>query len=363
MKKWMAAMLVCLLALPCGALAAGTTLRVYTPFADVDFAAQAYMDMITAWEAETGNIVEDYSGVTDEGFMAELSKMLASGEADVAVLPVGSGFTVNEFVTVNELIGAAPESGAKRFESMKEADGSVLLAPIRLNWEALYVNTDVFERFGMPLPQTFEQLIAACAVFSQSGVTPMANALCEWSEIVLDCAALCGAPQEMYGQQASLDGAKDVLTVLTQVGAFGGDLWNMSDAEAEAMFLSGEAAMRIDADGLAQMIPAARQDSVIVLPLPAKDGAARSVIAGTPAFGVAVSRACWQDDARCEAAVSLITKMIAESGLAAPAGGALAQSIAQMTKNAQDCAGLLYDSNPDGFDSWAESVIAQLMEL
>ena len=121
--------------------------------------------------------------------------------------------------------------------------------------------------------------------------------------------------------------------------------------------------MRIDADGLAQMIPAARQDSVIVLPLPAKDGAARSVIAGTPAFGVAVSRACWQDDARCEAAVSLITKMIAESGLAAPAGGALAQSIAQMTKNAQDCAGLLYDSNPDGFDSWAESVIAQLMEL
>ena len=32
------------------ALGAGVTLRVFTPFADMDAAAQSYMDMITAWE-------------------------------------------------------------------------------------------------------------------------------------------------------------------------------------------------------------------------------------------------------------------------------------------------------------------------
>ena len=138
MKKWIACVLMISLAVLCasGALAAGVTLRTFTPFADMDFAAQPYMDMITAWEAETGNIVEDYSGSLDETWMAQLKEMAASGEADVVVLPAGSGLTVNELVTAGEL-GEATESGVKVFRSMKEADGSVLLSPLRLYWEAL----------------------------------------------------------------------------------------------------------------------------------------------------------------------------------------------------------------------------------
>ena len=49
-------LLVCAAA---GAGAAGVTLRVFTPFADMDFAAQRYVDMITEWESESGDIVED----------------------------------------------------------------------------------------------------------------------------------------------------------------------------------------------------------------------------------------------------------------------------------------------------------------
>ena len=55
--------------------------------------------------------------------------------------------------------------------------------------------------------------------------------------------------------------------------------------------------------------------------------------------------------------------MLAEPGLAAPAGGTLGESIAALTQSAQGCTGLLYDRNPDGFDSWAESVVAALMSL
>lgn len=364
MRKLIAFMLtLCLLALGCtGALAAGVTLRTFTPFADVDFAAQGYNDLITAWEGESGNVVEDYSGAMDETWMAQMLEMVVSGEADVVVLPLGSGLTAEHLVTADELIAAAPESGAKHFASMAE-EGSVLLAPVRLNWEALYVNTDVLARFGLEAPETFEELIAACMILGQSGVTPIANALCEWPEIVLDCAALSGAPQEAYGQQASLDGALDVLTVLTQVGAFGGDPWNASDSAMEQAFLRGEAAMRIDADGLAQMIDPARTGNVVVVPLPAKDGALRTAVAGTPAFGVAITRACWQDDARCEAAVSFVTKLLGAQALMSPADGALANSIAALTANAQDCTGLLYDYAPDTFDAWAESVVASLMGL
>ena len=355
------AMLTMLLA-ACGAQAAGVTIKTFTPFADVDFAAQCYMDLITGWEEETGNAVEDYSGAMDELWFAQLQEAIAAGEADMVVLPVGSGMSVRHLESAGELIEAT-DIGLKMFSSMKEADGSVLLAPVRLNWEALYVNTDVLERFGLAVPQTFEQLLATCAILSQSGVTPIANALCEWNEIVLDCAALAGGPQDQYGQQASLDGAKDYLSTLTQVGAFGKDPWNMSDMDAEEAFISGQAAMLIDAEGLASLVDEDRLDSVAVISLPPKDGIARTSVVGTPMFGVALTRACWEDDDRCEAAVSFVAKMMEEAGLTAPVGGKLGESIAKLAMNAQDMTGLLYDMNPDGFDAWAESVVAYLMSL
>ena len=52
MRKWFLTMAAALLltAVCAGALASGVTLRTFTPFADADFAAQAYMDAVTAWE-------------------------------------------------------------------------------------------------------------------------------------------------------------------------------------------------------------------------------------------------------------------------------------------------------------------------
>ena len=137
----------------------------------------------------------------------------------------------------------------------------------------------------------------------------------------------------------------------------------MSDMDAESKFLAGEAAMRIDADVLAQMIAPERADQVVVVNLPAKDGQARDAVVGTPAFGVAITRSCWQDAARREAAISFVTRLLGEQSIVTPAAGRLGESITALTKNAQDMTGILYDMNPDTFDAWAESVIAALMGM
>ena len=359
---FVAALLVMTLCAAC-ALGAGVTLRVFTPFADMDAAAQSYMDMITAWEEETGNVVEDYSGLMDDAWMETMLSMVRAGAADVVVLPMGTGLTQEELVTVDELLAVTDNLGVRRFNAMTEEDGSVLLSPLRVNWEALYINTDVLEANGLSVPQTYEQLIAVCSALAGKGVTPIANALCEWAELVLDCMALASTPAEQFGTQASLDGAQQMVAALCAVGAFGKDAFNATDADTAAAFLAGEAAMRIDGNALAQEVPAERRDSVIVIPMPRPAGQTQQVLAGTVSCGIAITRACWQDDARCEAAMSLVTRMLAEQGLITPAGGALGRSIAQLTRGAQDCTGLLYDANPDGFDAWAESVVAALMSL
>ena len=103
-------------------------------------------------------------------------------------------------------------------------------------------------------------------------MTPIANALCEWAEIVLDCTALASTQPEAFGTQASLDGAQQMVAALCAVGAFGKDAFNATDADTAAAFLAGEAAMRIDGAALAQEVPGERRDSVIVIPMPRPAG-------------------------------------------------------------------------------------------
>ena len=121
--------------------------------------------------------------------------------------------------------------------------------------------------------------------------------------------------------------------------------------------------MRIDADILSQLLAPERAGHVQVVNLHAKDGQLRSEVVGTPAFGVAISRACWQDPARKDAAIAFVQRLLAEKSIVTPAADVLGESIAKLTADAQDMTGILYDMNPDTFDSWAESVVAALMSL
>lgn len=360
MKRTMTLILLC--AMVCAsslAMAAGMTIRTFTPFADMDFAAQAYNDLIGEWEQETGNFVEDYSGAMDELWLAQLAEM--AGQTDIVILPVGSGLTETELVTAAELAATAPQLGARVLPAFAEADGSVLLTPVRLNWESLYVNTAVLEENGVAVPETLEDLATVCAALSAKGVLPIANALGDWAEIVLDCLALCGAQDAPYGGEASLAGAQDALTMLTAVGAFGSDT-AMTDDEAMDAFLAGEAAMRFDSDFLAYEMSSEMAAVVKVIALPARGGAQSGLVVGTPSIGLAITRSCFADEARREAAISLCEKLLGESALVSPVGGMLGESIMQITRGAQDCAGLLYDANPEGFDRWSEQVIQAIQK-
>lgn len=360
MKKTTALLLCVMMCAAVPAFAQGVNIAAFTPFADMDFAAQAYMDLITAWEEETGNFVTDYSGAADEDWLDQLLSVVSSGAADVVILPAGSGLTAKELVTAGELAAAAPDLGAKVFPSLAESNGDILLTPVRLNWEALYVNTDILAKYGLSVPSSLEDLAAACTVLAQNGVLPIANALYDWAEIVLDCLALAGAPQAEYGSNESFNGAKDALMMLSLVGAFGRETMDVTDDIMMDKFLAGEAAMRFDSDYLCYDISSELASVVTVIAPPARGGVMTDAAVGTPGVGLAISRSCLDDPARREAALSLCRKILASEALISPAGGMLGAGLMRLTREANDCTGLLYDMNPDGFDAWAASVVSGL---
>ena len=360
MKKVVSLLIVCMLACVSPlALAQGVMLRTFTPFADMDFAAQAYMDLITAWEEETGHVVEDYSGAADEDWMNQVKAMARAGEADIVVLPVGSGLTANELVTAAELAAAYPQLGAKAMPSMAERDGSVLLTPVRLNWEALYVNTKILKENGLAVPSSLEELVTVCAQLSAKGILPIANALGDWAEIALDCLAVSGAPGAAYGSTESFAGAKDAAVMLSMVGAFG-DVLHETDDVAMDRFLAGAAAMRFDSDFLAYDLAGEMAQVVTVIAPPARAGTVSGAAVGLPGIGLAITRSCYADPARREAAIALCEKILSSAELVSPAGSMLGEGIMQLTRAADACTGLLYDANPDGFDRWAQDVVAAL---
>ena len=362
MKKTLS-LLFCLVPILCCLPACAAVLRVYTPFADMDPGAQGWEELLRAWEEKTGHTAEDYSGVPDEDWLNSLRDALSRGEADLVVLPVGSGFGTSELLSAGELseLGLA---GARALPALAERDGTVLLTPLRFQFETLFVNRDVLEKHALPVPASWEDLAVSCAVLAQSGVTPVACALTEWPEIALDCAAMMAAPAGVYGSETSLNGAALVLAQLSALGAFGSDPWNAADEACANAFLSGKAAMRFDSWDLSLSVPEERQDLVEAVPLPGLDGEARRTLVGAPGCGLALSRACAQDPERREAALSLAAAMLSPEGEAAvvtAAGGRLAESMAELTLSADGTAGVLYDLNPDGFDDWAEKTVSSLM--
>lgn len=361
MKRFVIPLLTALAMLCGSALAEGVTLRTYTPFADMDPAAQGWEELLQSWQQETGNTAEDFSGVQDENWMQELGAALSAGTADLVILSPGMA-EAGQLLTAEEL-RARGAGSARSLSCMKEKDGTVLLSPVRLGYETLFVNTDVLASAGLSAPAGWEDLLISSAVLSQMGVTPIANSLTEWAEIVLDCCAVIAVPAGEFGSETSLLGAREILSDLVAVGAFGADPWNAEDMAAAEDFLSGRAAMRFDSRDLLFSVPEERRDAVTLVVLPGRDGEKRTALPGTVSCGLAVTRACAQDPARLAAALSLAERILSPEGLAKLSGtdGALAESDAALQLLMGGVCGTLYDANPDGFDDWAEASVAALM--
>ena len=84
MRKKLLISLLLSLCLPLSAHAEGQTLRTVSCFAGADTAAEAYVDILHQYEAESGNTVNDHSAASDEAWKTSVLYDFAAGnEPDV----------------------------------------------------------------------------------------------------------------------------------------------------------------------------------------------------------------------------------------------------------------------------------------
>ena len=343
--RWSAVFLVCVLRLVC-ASAEGVTLRTVSSFAGADTAAVAYVDILNEYEAATGNTVIDVSAASDESWKkGVLNDFAAGNEPDVLFFfaaGADSAPILYKVVPIADINAAYPEADLPENEALREPDGKIYAVPTRSFWEGLYVNTDLFEQYGVPLPEDWAGLVNAIGAFRAAGVVPVAISLSDIPHYLAEFALLaCATPEEQQLRPRSIEEvpaswyeAMALIRELYQMNAFADNAGATYESAATELFLSKKAAMQIDGSWLASSLPAESMNTTRVLPVPRKNGSGfADCYIGGVSMGFYLTRRAWNSPRR-DAAVSLLTaftknvRRLGYTGL----GGRLLESAEEMTE-------------------------------
>ena len=348
MKRWSLVMLTLLcLAVPARAV----SLRTVSAFGGTDASALSYVELLREYEAQTGNVVEDTSGTSDESWKASvLSDFAAGNEPDILFFfacSADSAPVLRKMVPIAEINAAYPDLALPESDILREGDGRIYAIPLRPYYEGLFVNTDLFERYGAPLPDTWAHFEEAIAVFRDAGIAPIAVSLSDIPHYLAENAVLAAAsPEDYTARPAALDEVPEswlrgmeLIRRLYTLGAFPENALNTSETITSELFRQKKAAMQIDGSWFINSLPEESMETTVVMPMPSLDGEGGAVIGGV-SMGFYLTRRVWEDPARRDAAVALLEWMTRPDHLRRLAAwditGALAESADAMAARASD---------------------------
>lgn len=320
----------------------GVSLNVTTTFAGTESNVELYQETIQNWEKETGNKVEDSSSTADETFKARVISDFETG-AEPDVMFYFNGNDSNPFVEAGKVVPISEirEEYPEYADNMKDdmipaspADGVQYAVPFYGYWEGLYCNKTVLEAAGVEVPgqeTTWDQFLESCQKIKDAGYTPIAVSL---------------AKEPHYWFEFSIfnhDSAKTHLTVPEAVDDEAGKAWqagledlkelyekgflseNTNTATADEVFqsfLEGKSAFYVDGSWKMGGIKEGTDniDNFTVTYVPGNgDRKSTDMVAGLSS-GWYISRKCWEDEKKRDAAVDLIETFISDESVSKFAG-------------------------------------------
>ncbi len=326
MRRWISLLTSLLLLLTPG-LGEGIILHTVSSFAGSDSAAGAYVDILKAYEAESGNIVLDVSAVSDEAWKTGVLQDFAAGnEPDILFFfaaGADSAPILSRVVPVEEINEAYPELNLPENDALRESDGRVYAVPVRAFWEGLFVNVDVFEALDVPLPADWDSFCHAIRVFRENGVVPIAISLSDIPHYLVEFALLaCASPEDLRARPRSLGQvpaswfeAMALIYELAEMGAFADNAFATNESASTALFRDKKAAMQIDGSWLVSSLPSESIASTMVLPVPVRSGTgwAENCIGGV-SMGFYLTRRAWRSGRR-DAAAALLGMLTREESI------------------------------------------------
>lgn len=310
------------------------TLDVMTTWAGSDGGSQTYQKYIEQYMQETGNVINDYSGGSDETFKQRvLMDFEVGGEPDVLFFFNGSDadpfVKAGKVVSIDSIREEFPDYVSNLQESTfvpSSVDGQVYAAPIYGYWEAMFVNRKVCSLAGVDIPgeeTTWEEFLEICEKIKEAGYTPIAASLAKephyWFEFVTynhtspETHTVIPASLEEETAAAWMDGIGDLKELYERGYFVDNTLYTSADASFQ-YFLDGKAAFLVDGSWKVGTIlqKAERIENFSVTYVPGKGERRASDIIGGFSSGWYITKKAWDDPDKRKAAVEFVTYMTSD---------------------------------------------------
>ncbi len=212
---------------------------------------------------------------------------------------VGSGdiLALNDYLT-DDIMGRMI-SGALNNMTF---DGKVYQLPYTNACSVLYCNTELFEKYGVKIPETWDELIAAVKAFKDAGVTPMAlGGGDKWPTnmytdiIALRYAGDAACRAAYYKEEGATFKTQDwvdgmaAFKELIDLGAFPEDAASLTRDESEVPYFAGEIPMYVHGQWFSGSLSAEMQQKVTAVKFPAVGKGYDNQWMGGPAEGFSVA--------------------------------------------------------------------------
>ncbi len=181
-------------------------------------------------------------------------------------------------------------------------DGKVYQLPYTNACSCLYCNTELFDKYGVKIPETWDELLEAVKAFKAAGVTPMAlGGGDKWpTNMYTDIIALRFVGDEACracyykteGATFMTDAWKEAMTAfktLIDEGAFPDDAISLTRDESEVPFFAGEIPMYVHGQWFSGSLSEEMQQKVKAVKFPAAGKGFDNQWMGGPAEGFSVA--------------------------------------------------------------------------
>lgn len=329
----------------------GVNVKIVSSFGGDDGNRGHYEEAYKAWEAATGNTVTDNSGTAHEEWKATVLADFETG-SEPDVLFYFNGTDANSFieagkvVPLDEIIAQYPEYAANMDLNKVPAspvDGKQYALPAIGYWEGLYVNKAVLEEAGaqVPGPETsWEEFLEICQKVKDAGFTPIAASLHQvphyWFEFAIlnngSVANHLTLPTQGSGEYTSWVNGLNDMKDLYDKGFFPENTLTATDDETFLLMATNEAAFAVDGswkmNWFAENVVAPEDiANYTVTFVPGKGDRATTEIISGLSMGYYITRKAWEDPAKRDAAISLITALTADEVIAKMSGGYAATAL------------------------------------
>ncbi len=193
------------------------------------------------------------------------------------------------------------------------AEGRIYGLPVEIIFEALFINSPMFDLYDIPPPETYDQLVTAVKVFRANNIIPIAyNSEPEGSYLYQNLVMMLGG-KDGVEQPFSNRRVKDCyieamyrMRELYELGAFPKDYFTLTSEERDRLFLNKKAAMIVQGSWFISNFPKDKAVDLVAFPKAEPAEGTGNIVYGMGCGIFYASKTAMENPEKTEAVIKLL---------------------------------------------------------